>query len=103
MRAESALVFCDFSWLKNMQRISLLGSGLIGMFYTMALHGYRSRDRVHVNYSRSADRARELAETHDIAKYTTDLDEAINDPETDVVLVALPNHLHETAVVAAAA
>jgi predicted dehydrogenase len=86
-----------------MHRISLLGSGLIGMFYTMALHGYRGRDRVHVNYSRSADRAREMAEKHGIPKSTTDLGEAINDPETDVVLVALPNHLHEQAVVEAAA
>ncbi|MCI0332258.1 MAG: Gfo/Idh/MocA family oxidoreductase [Planctomycetes bacterium] len=85
-----------------MHRISLLGSGLIGMFYTMALHGHRGRDRVHVNYSRSADRARDLADKWGIPKHTANLDEAINDPDTDVVIVALPNHLHEQAVVAAA-
>jgi len=87
-----------------MHRISLLGSGLIGMFYTMALHGHRSKDRVVVvNYSRSAERARTLAEQWSIPKHTTNLDDAINDPETDVVIVALPNYLHEQAVVAAAA
>jgi predicted dehydrogenase len=85
-----------------MHRISLLGSGLIGMFYTMALHGHRGKDRVHVNYSRSAERAQSLAQQWDIPKHTTEVDEAINDAETDVVIVALPNHLHEEAVVAAA-
>ena len=30
---------------------------LIGMFYTMTLHGQRSRDRVHVVYSRTEERA----------------------------------------------
>jgi len=85
-----------------MHRISLLGSGLIGMFYTMALHGHRGRDRVHINYSRSADRAGELAKRWGISKHTTNLDDAINDPDTGVVIVALPNHLHEQAVVAAA-
>lgn len=85
-----------------MHRISLLGSGLIGMFYTMALHGHRGRDRVHINYSRSAERARSFAERWGIPKHTTNLEEAIHDPDADVVIVALPNHLHEQAVIAAA-
>jgi predicted dehydrogenase len=85
-----------------MYRISLLGSGLIGMFYTMALHGHRRQDRVQINYSRSADRARDFAQKWGIPKHTTNLHEAINDPDCDVVVVALPNHLHEEAVVAAA-
>ena len=63
-----------------MHRISLLGSGLIGMFYTMALHGHRGRDRVHVAYSRSAERAQKFAEQWGIPKHTTNLDEAIARP-----------------------
>jgi predicted dehydrogenase len=85
-----------------MHRISLLGSGLIGMFYTMALHGHRGRDRVQVNYSRSAERAKELADKWGIPRHTTDVRAAIRDAETDVVVVALPNHMHEEAVIAAA-
>jgi predicted dehydrogenase len=85
-----------------MHRISLLGSGLIGMFYTMALHGHRGPDRVHINYSRSPERARAFAQKWHIPKHTTNLHEAITDAETDVVIVALPNHLHEEAVIAAA-
>jgi predicted dehydrogenase len=83
-------------------RITLLGTGLIGMFYTMALHGHRGRDRVHVAYSRSADRAQAFAQQWGIPKHTTNLEEAIRDADTDVVIVGLPNHLHEEAVVAAA-
>jgi len=68
-----------------MHGISLLGSGLIGMFYTMALHGRRRRDRVHVAYSRSAERAKGFTERWVIAKHTTNLEEAVRDPDTDVV------------------
>ena len=39
-------------------KITMLGTGLIGMFYIMALHSQRSRDRVHAVYSRTADRVK---------------------------------------------
>lgn len=35
-----------------MHKVTMLGTGLIGLFYTMTLHEARSRDRVHVVYSR---------------------------------------------------
>ncbi|MBC7316937.1 MAG: gfo/Idh/MocA family oxidoreductase, partial [Chloroflexi bacterium] len=38
-------------------KITMLGTGLIGTFYTMVLHGQRGRDRVEVIYSRTRDRA----------------------------------------------
>ncbi len=78
--------------------ITMLGTGLIGLFYTMTLHGQRSRDRVRRVYSRSEDRAQAFAEKWDIPRWSTDLAEAVNDPETDVVVVGLPNHLHEESV-----
>jgi predicted dehydrogenase len=84
-------------------RITLLGTGLIGMFYTMALHGQRRQDRVHVVYSRSQDRAQTFARQWSIPKYTSNLEEAIHDAGTDVVVIGLPNNLHEQAVTAAAA
>jgi len=85
-----------------MHKITMLGTGLIGMFYTMTLHGYRSRDQVAVVYSRSAERATKFAADWNIPKQTTDMAAAINDPETDVVVIGLPNHLHEEAVTLAA-
>ena len=69
----------------------MLGTGLIGHFYTQTLHGQRARDRVQVVYSRSAERASAFAAEHGIPVATTDLEEAIAHPEADVVLVGLPN------------
>ena len=40
--------------------ITMLGTGLIADFYTMTLHGQRSRDRVNVVYSRSPERGAAL-------------------------------------------
>jgi predicted dehydrogenase len=85
-----------------MHKICMLGAGLIGRFYTQALHGNRSRDRVEVLYSRSAERAREAAASWGVARWTDDLGKAIEDPDTDVVVVGLPNFLHKQAVLAAA-
>lgn len=85
-----------------MTRIALLGTGLIGRFYTESLHGKRSRDRVALVCSRSEENARAFAEEFDIPRHTTDLQAAVNDPEIDAVIIGLPNHLHEQAVVAAA-
>ncbi len=81
-----------------MHRISMLGTGLIGQFYTQTLHRHRSRDRVEMVYSRSADRAGTFAETWGIKRHTGDMAAAIADVSTDVVVIALPNHLHEPAV-----
>src|SRR6187455_319924 len=78
--------------------ITLLGTGLIGDFYTNTLHGQRGRDRVRIAYSRSADRGEEFGRRWGIAETTTDLAAAVDHPDTDVVVVALPNFLHEEAV-----
>jgi len=85
-----------------MHKITMLGTGLIGMFYTMTLHGQRRRDRVHVVYSRTQERATQFAQDWDIANAITDLEGAINHPETDTVMIGLPNHLHERCVLMAA-
>jgi predicted dehydrogenase len=85
-----------------MHKITMLGAGLIGMFYTQTLHRHRGRDRVHVLFSRSEKRARESAAAWGVAKWTTDMAEAIADPETDVVVVGVPNNLHKQAVLMAA-
>ncbi len=79
-------------------RITMLGTGLIGLFYTQTLHGKRGRDRVDLVYSRSAERAEAFARDNGVPRTSTDLEEAIADPETDTVVVGLPNHLHEEAI-----
>ncbi len=85
-----------------MHKITMLGTGLIGEAYTSALHGQRNRDQVQIAYSRSDDRARTFAAAWNIPEHTTDLRAAIEHPDTDVVVIGLPNHLHEEAVTLAA-
>ena len=84
-------------------KVTMLGTGLIGMFYTMTLHNQRGADRVHSVYSRREERAKAFAEEWNIPHATTDLAEAINHPETDTVIIGLPNNLHLKAVEFAAA
>src|SRR5688572_13166824 len=79
-------------------RILLLGTGLIGNFYAMSLHGQRKMDRIQTVYSRSEERAQKFAAQWDIPHYETDLVKAIQSPETDVVVIGLPNNLHVEAV-----
>ncbi len=86
----------------NAHSITMLGTGLIGDFYTMTLHGQRGRDRVRVVYSRSEERGAAFRGRWGIPESTIDMAAAISHPETDVVVVALPNHLHEEAVSAVA-
>ena len=82
--------------------ITMLGTGLIGDFYTMTLHGQRGRDRVQVVYSRSDERGQAFKQRWDIPNSTTSMEEAINHPDTDVVVIGLPNFLHEEAITLAA-
>jgi predicted dehydrogenase len=84
-------------------RVAMLGTGLIGDFYTMTLHGQRGRDRVQVVYSRSEERGAAFRERWGIAESTTSIQAAVDHPEVDTVVVGLPNHLHAEAVAAAAA
>ncbi len=85
-----------------MHKVTLLGTGLIGMFYTMTIQGQRSRDKVQVVYSRTRERAEKFAQDWDVPRWTTDMDKAVKDPETDVVIIGLPNNLHKEAVLLAA-
>lgn len=83
-------------------KITMLGTGLIGQFYTQTLHGLRSRDRVQTVFSRDGKRADDFAKEYGISKATDNLEEAICDPDTDVVVIGLPNDRHKDAAVMAA-
>ena len=78
--------------------VAMLGTGLIGDFYTMTLHGQRGRDRVEVVYSRSEERGAAFRERWGVPASTTSVEEAVGHPEVDTVVVGLPNHMHVEAV-----
>jgi predicted dehydrogenase len=79
-------------------KIAMLGSGFIGRFYADSLHGYRSKDKIVSIYSRREESAKKFAKDYNVAFSTTNMEEAINRPEVEVVCISLPNNLHEEAV-----
>lgn len=81
-----------------MAKITMLGTGLIGTFYTQTLHGLRSRDRVVNVYSRSEERAKAFAAEHGIGRWSSDLRDAVMNSDSETVVVGLPNDLHKEAV-----
>lgn len=82
--------------------IAMLGSGFIARFYATSLHAQRRIDRVTVVYSRNKDNAQRFAKDYGFQDFTDDMEEAINHSSVDVVVISLPNHLHEEAVAACA-
>ncbi len=81
-----------------MKKIAMLGSGFIGRFYADSLQGYRNKDKVVSIYSRREESAKKFAEDYGCMHWTTNMEESISHPEVDIVCIALPNHLHEEAV-----
>jgi predicted dehydrogenase len=89
--------------MKKAHSITLLGGGLIGTFYAMTIHGQRSRDRIRTVCALTDGEARAFAEKWDIPKWTADMKKAVQDPETDLVVIGVPNYLHKKAISLAAA
>lgn len=83
-------------------KIAMLGSGFIARFYATSLHAQRRKDVVYTVYSRNIANAKRFADDYNLSHFTDNMEEAINHPEVEVVLISLPNHLHEAAVAAAA-
>lgn len=81
-----------------MQKIAMLGGGFIGRFYAESLQGQRSMDKIVSIYSRREETAKKFATDYSVAHFTTTMEEAIANPEVTIVCIALPNNLHEEAV-----
>ncbi len=86
-----------------MANIAMLGTGLIGMFYTMALTGKRGRDRIGVVCGRREAEVKAFAEKYGIPKWTTSIEDAVSDPAVEMVVIGLPNNLHRDVALIAAA
>jgi len=85
-----------------MHKIAMLGTGLIGRFYTMSLQNFRGKDEIKVVCSSTSENAKKFAEEFGIPRSTDDMAAAIQDPEIDTVIIGLPNYLHKKAVLQAA-
>lgn len=80
--------------------IAMLGSGFIARFYADTLHAQRRVDRIITVYSRNEDNAKRFAEDYELESYSTSMEEVIMNEAVEVVIISLPNHLHEEAVMA---
>src|ERR1700743_3727233 len=81
-----------------MPNIAMLGSGFIARFYADSILGQRSRDKVVSVYSRRRESAEKFAHDYHCRHWTTEMEESIAHPDVDLVCIALPNNLHEIAV-----
>ena len=81
--------------------IGMLCSGFIAEFHTLGLR-YVSDARVVANYGAGVDRRAAFAERFGSRPFDS-IEGVCADPEVDLVVVSLPNHLHVEAVRAAAA
>ena len=81
-----------------MAKVCILGGGFIGRFYAESLCGRRGKDIVTVVYARKKETAIRFATDYQVAHFTTEMEEAIAHVETEFVVIALPNYLHEEAV-----
>jgi len=79
-------------------KIAMLGSGFIGRFYAESIQGYRSKDKIVSIYSRREASSKKFAEDYKCDHWTTNMEEAIANPEVEVVCIALPNNKHAEAV-----
>lgn len=83
--------------------VGLLGSGFVADFYLQGLRDIPMARAV-ANYSRDAKRAADFGATHGIARQHTSIEDLCGDDDVDMVVIALPNHLHlEATRIAAAA
>ncbi len=85
-----------------MHKIAMLGTGLIGRFYTMSLKNFRGKDGIKIVSSSKSENVKKFAEEFGIPRWTDDMATAIQDPEIDTVIIGIPNHLHKKAVLLAA-
>ncbi|HSZ32342.1 MAG TPA: Gfo/Idh/MocA family oxidoreductase, partial [Puia sp.] len=79
-------------------RIAMLGSGFIGRFYAESIQGQRTRDNIICVYSRREESAKKFASDYGCKYWTINMEEAIANPDVDLVCISLPNNLHEAAV-----
>ena len=83
-------------------RWAIVGTGFISNTVVEAIRACAG-SRVELVAGRDGDRVATFAAQHDIARTVVGYDQAVTDPEIDVVYVGTPNHAHHEVVAAAAA
>ena len=71
----------------------MLGSGFVADFYMEGLRDVPGAEVV-ANYSRSDERANEFGRRHGVSRQYMTMEDLCADEDVDLVVIALPNHLH---------
>ena len=82
------------------KKIAMLGSGFIARFYADSIQGSRKEDKIVSVYSRREESAKKFAVDYKVPHYTISFEESVGHSDIDLVCIALPNNLHEKAVMA---
>jgi predicted dehydrogenase len=83
-------------------KVALLGAGFIADIHIESYHRFIPDAEIVGVFTRKADRAEAFAKKHHIARWFSELDQAIVESGCDVVDICLPNFLHHRAVLSAA-
>jgi predicted dehydrogenase len=84
-------------------KLAILGSGFIARFYADALVGQRRKDVITKVYSRTIENAKKFADDYKVPKFTDNINDCVNDPDVDAVIIALSNDMHLESVLACTA
>jgi myo-inositol 2-dehydrogenase/D-chiro-inositol 1-dehydrogenase len=84
-------------------KVAILGAGFISDIHLESYHRFVPEAEVVAVYTRSAEKAKAFADKHHIPKWYDDMDDLINNSGCEVVDICLPNYLHATATIKAAA
>ena len=85
-----------------MVKLGLLGSGFVADFYMDGLRDVPGTQVV-ANYSRSEERAKEFGRRYGVPRQYMRMEDLCADTDIQMVVIALPNHLHLPATKIAAA
>ena len=83
-----------------MIKLGLLGSGFVATFYMNGLKEVPNQEVI-MNYSQKEEYAKSFAKDWKIPKWTTDMAKVVENPEVDLVIIALPNFVHKEAAILA--
>lgn len=83
-------------------KVVVLGAGFIADIHLECYQRFVSDAEIVGVYSRNGERAKSLAEKHNVARWFDNLEQAIVDSGCEVVDICLPNFLHAEATIFAA-
>ena len=83
-------------------RVALLGTGFIADIHAESYRRFVPEAELVAVCSRHEARAQEFARHHGISQWFTDVAQAVDKSNCDVVDICIPNHLHAGATIAAA-